>query len=1008
MKTPPVCLLFASLALATSLAGQTWIGGTSTNWDDATNWDTGTVPDGPAATATFTAAGLDPEFNTDIGMGTDRTLGGIVFTADARPVTLYAGHDSLPSAFELVGDGLQNHSSTQQRLWLSSPAFNHANEITLSFRNQAAITGDVRLIAIGENRHVTFHEQTSAGSATIASYNTDFYDQSTAATATFDQAMVATVTFHDQSTAAEATLPGYYGSVIFADSSSAGSATIKRSQPVGSSSQVFFRDNSTAGSSELYVSNVEFSGHATAAQAHLNNAGGQVYSSHGAYATLFATATFRDSSRAGDAVIDVNSLASLAFAGDSSAERAIITNAGSVTFADRALFADAHLLAGSGTYYGYGGYNQPAPLITVGDVVFKDQSTGGNGRIEITSTAARLDFSGLFSGLGTTGRAVLPANASADAVIPDDARSFALGVITNSAPGGTIHLGGTNLYLGSTDQDMTLDAVIRDTGGAYGSAAGAPLRGGGLTKVGAGTLTITNPDNDYTGSTTILDGTIHLAGGRIQNTYLFGDSRLTGTGIVRGQLNNSAFVSPGNSAGTITVTGDYFQNPVATLQIEVVSADIYDRLLIGGHATLAGTLQLSLPDDAVPVGNMDFTFLTAGSITGTFDTVTPGPGFGAALSSQLVYGATGVSLQITQHPFAGFGQGSPAATALGAHLDATLAGSAGGYRELIAGLNTLADADDIATALEALAPDRYSTLPENGFLTAAVQQAAQDRRFAAWRADPSARGFGVFFEGAQHRAEFDAAPGLAAAESNLAGGTGGIAWTGSGFTLGAAVTQQDGDADLDDAGSRAELKSTAPMAFLQYAGEYFFVSAAATFSRDDYDLGRRIIHPGTDATATARASGTRNDFAVSLGRSFRSGTWRYTPQAGVLLSRWQLDGFTETVAGNAALTLPGQSLRSLRTRVGVEIAAQKPRFAPRLSVFWLHETKPGRPIEAAFANGGTYVAPGRPAGRDLVQASLGFDWQAGRTGAFYATLTGVWGDGAGVSTDLSAGFRLAF
>lgn len=820
------CLL-VSLLVAGSAPAQTatWIApgthGSQADWNDPANWDTGTVPDGPAATATFAAVGLDPEFNTDISMATDRTLGGIVFASDARPVTLYAGHDSLPSAFQLVGDGVKNHSATQQRLWLTSPVFNHTNEITLSFRNQATIMGDVRLIAIGENRHISFHEQTSAGSATIASYYTDFYDQSTAAIATFDQTRAAAVTFHDQSTAAEATLPGYYGSVTFADSSSAGSARIKRPEPVGSSSEVFFRNTSTAGSSELYVYNVEFSGNATAAQARLNNAGGQVYSSHGAYATHFATATFRDWSRAGDAVINLNSLASLTFTGDSSAERATITNAGSVTFADRAHFADARLLAGSGTYHGYAGYNQPAPLITIGDVVFKDQSTGGNGRIEITSAAARLDFSGLSSGLGTTGRAVLPTNASDAAVIPDDARSFALSVITNTASGGTIYLGGTNLYLGSTDQNMTLSAVIRDTGGAYGSTTGTPLRGGGLSKVGASTLTIANPDNDYTGSTTILDGTLNLAGGRIHNAYLFGDSRLTGTGIVRGQLNNSAVVSPGNSAGTINVTGDYFQNPVATLQIEVVSADVYDRVVIGGNAALAGTLQLSLPDGPVPVGNMNFAFLTAGSVTGTFDTVTPGPGFGAALSSQLVYGATSVSLQITQHPFAGFGSGSPAATALGAHFDATLAGSTGDYRELIAGLNTLASADDIATTLQALAPDRYSTLTENGFLTAAVQQAAQDRRFAAWRTDPTARGIGMFFEGAQHRAEFDAAPGLAAAESTLAGGTGGIAWTGSGFTIGAGVTQQSGDADLDDVGSRAELKSTTPTVFVQYAGEHF-------------------------------------------------------------------------------------------------------------------------------------------------------------------------------------------
>jgi autotransporter-associated beta strand protein len=1000
-------LLAASL-LAPLLTAQTWIGGTSTNWDDAANWDTGTVPDGPAATATFSATGLDPQYNTDISMSADWTLGGIVFAPDARPVTLYAGVEGQSSEFALVGTGLQNNSAVQQRVWLTAPSFDHTYGISLTFREQAAIAGDVRLIAIGENRHINFHEQSSAGSATIASYNTDFHDQSTAANATFDQTMAAAVTFHDQSTAASATLPGYYGSVTFADSSSAGSAKIKRPEPVGSSSQVFFRDHSTAGSSELYVYNVEFSGQATAAQARLNNAGGQVYSSHGAYSTQFATATFRDWSRAGDAVIDVNSLASLTFIDDSSAERATITNVGRVTFADRSLFANARLLAGSGTYYGYGGYNEAAPLITVGDVVFKDQATGGNGSVEITSAAAKLDFSGLFSGTGTTGRAVLPTDASPSAIIPDDPRGFALGAIHNTVPGGTIYLGGTNLYLGSTDQNMTLSALIRDTGGAYGSAAGEPLRGGGLNKVGAGTLTIANPDNDYTGSTTILDGTLNLAGGRINNAYLFGDSRLTGTGVVRGGLNNSAVVSPGNSAGTINVTGDYFQNPVATLQIELVSADAYDRLIIGGNAALAGTLQLSLPTGAVPVGSMNFAFLTAGSITGTFDTVTQGPGFGAALSSQLVYGATGVSLQITQHPFAGFGSGSPAAAALGAHFDATLAGSTGDYRALIAGLNTLPSDAAIATALEALAPDRYSTLAENSFLSAAVQQAAQDRRFAAWRADPAARGFGVFFEGGQHRAEFDAAPGLAAAESTLAGGTGGVAWTGSGFTLGAGVTQESGDADLDGLGSRADLESTAPAVFFQYAGKHFFLSAAAAFSQDDYDLRRRIVYPGNDLTATAQTSGTRNDFAVTLGRSFRAGTWAITPQAGVLASRWQLDSFTETGAAGASLTLPDQSLRSLRTRVGVDFAAQNPRFSPRLSVAWLHETEEDRSIEAAFSGGGTYVAPGRPTARDLVQASLGFDWRVGRKGAFYATLAGAWGDGARVTSDISAGFRWQF
>src|SRR5688572_27789058 len=355
MKIPSLRPLLASLVLAPTLIAQTWTGATSLDWDDASNWDPATVPAGAGATATFTAAGLDPQHSNSITMTTGRTLDRIAFTADAGPVTLYAGHVTDPTTLVLDGAGLTNLSAFQQRVWLSPTVFTYPGApSTLEFRNQATVAGDVRLIAIGENRHIDFQDQTSAGTATIASYNTDFYDQSTAGGATFDQTMAATVTFHDQSTAGTASLPGLYGSVTFADFSSAANAILHRPQAHGSSSTAYFRDHSTAANSALYLYDVEFSGESTAAAARINTSGTQVYSSHGAYSTHFATTTFRDASRAGDATIAVNSLATLSFLDSSSADRASITSTGRVTFENRATFADTRLQAGSGTYYGYG------------------------------------------------------------------------------------------------------------------------------------------------------------------------------------------------------------------------------------------------------------------------------------------------------------------------------------------------------------------------------------------------------------------------------------------------------------------------------------------------------------------------------------------------------------------------------------------------------------------------------------------------------------------------------
>ena len=86
------------------------------------------------------------------------------------------------------------------------------------------------------------------------------------------------------------------------------------------------------------------------------------------------------------------------------------------------------------------------------------------------------------------------------------------------------------------------------------------------------------------------------------------------------------------------------------------------------------------------------------------------------------------------------------------------------------------------------------------------------------------------------------------------------------------------------------------------------------------------------------------------------------------------------------------------------------RFAPQLAVFWLHETKDDRSLQAAFAGAGNspYAAPGRPVDANAIQASVGVDCRLGKHAVFNASLAGLWGSHARVTSDISAAFRWEF
>jgi T5SS/PEP-CTERM-associated repeat protein len=168
-------------------------------------------------------------------------------------------------------------------------------------------------------------------------------------------------------------------------------------------------------------------------------------------------------------------------------------------------------------------------------------------------------------------------------------------------------------------------------GGAVSSAVGNIGRlssGSGMATVdGAGSnWTMTgelNVGHEGTGTLSVKNsGVVSAAGG----VFVSPLSTLTGDGTIVGNLTNNGSIAPGNSLGTLHLTGDYSQglaSGTAELQIELASPTNFDRLDVTGNVMLGGgTLEVSLTGGYVPGVAESFDILDwTGTLSGAFTTL---------------------------------------------------------------------------------------------------------------------------------------------------------------------------------------------------------------------------------------------------------------------------------------------------------------------------------------------------------------------------------------------------
>ena len=177
---------------------------------------------------------------------------------------------------------------------------------------------------------------------------------------------------------------------------------------------------------------------------------------------------------------------------------------------------------------------------------------------------------------------------------------------------------GTVNVSNGADVTVTGETWLAVYGGSVGNLSvtgtGSTWTNTGILRTGKGSGTI----NVGTGATLSATGGIELFYGR-----------LTGNGDINAAVNSrGGIIAPSSLTsgyGTLHITGPFTQDTNSKIEIQIggTTAGTFDRLNITGAATLAGTLQVTLPSFAPSLPqNTVLDILDFTSVTGTFATVT--------------------------------------------------------------------------------------------------------------------------------------------------------------------------------------------------------------------------------------------------------------------------------------------------------------------------------------------------------------------------------------------------
>ncbi len=624
--------------------------------------------------------------------------------------------------------------------------------------------------------------------------------------------------------------------------------------------------------------------------------------------------------------------------------------------------------------------------------------------------------------------------------------------------GGTLRtLDDTNF---SNSADLAAGGIIVDSNGFTSTLSGVFTGNGGLTKIGDGTIIISS-DNFYVGDTNINAGTLRVDGSITSNTFVNPGGTLGGIGTVFGNVVNSGNVNPGDSPGTLTISGNYTQHSNGTLTIEIASATTHDLLAVGNAANLDGTLNiLKLANFSVVAGEK-IIFLTAGGgVNGQFATVMDDFGSGGTLlTPEVIYEADDVALFFAQGSFV-FSGLTPNQHAVAVNLNHYLGDPRAA--DLIDFLDTELIAN-LPHDYDLIAPEELAALYEISFSKAIVENQNLQHRMDDVRAGSSgfsSSGFNMTTSG--NAPQY---PGLTFAytdgkvvlpvdnkDKNVMTPTPENRWgvfvsgygdfvnvdgndnahgydisTGSvlvgvdykvcdHFAIGLDGSYSGGQANLVDDGridyDGGQLGAYATIyGFKSFLGNIIHFDLAVNGGWNNYDTVRTGLQ---NTPVRGSTDGSEFNAMLAYGGDWYFGRWLLGTWSSLQYTDVNVNSFTET-GSLAPLHFPDQSEDSFRASTGLRVAYNAnwghTIFRPEVRAAWAHEYgDTAYPIDARLASGagGIFTVHGPNIGRDSALVDAGFSLIWNDRVSTYVFYDGNLGRSHYDNNAISGGLRIAF
>ena len=549
---------------------------------------------------------------------------------------------------------------------------------------------------------------------------------------------------------------------------------------------------------------------------------------------------------------------------------------------------------------------------------------------------------------------------------------------------GTLSLQDSTLTVSGTTSS-TFTGVLADAGGTAPST---------LLKTGSGYLnfagTCTNVNLDVSGGTLAFNGSSN-GSATVETTGVFG-----GTGTLA-SLTNYGTVAPGNSIGTVT-TGAFTNAKSSTLAIQVNGAGQSDVIAVTGTADIqGGTVRLLAESGSYRTG-MTYTFLTANSISGTFDAVTDNWLF---LNGSLVYGAQTIQLLLSPVNFTTVAQ-TFNQYGVANYLDATRATAMGDFATVIDTITMMDNASAARAAFDAMSGEVFGSLSTIGIedherFLRTISQRLQSQtirqdadNFAAGdcqkglvyviRDTSASAGWTTWAEGYGVGAAI-ASNGNA---SGLGYSSGGVAvgmerQVSDSTKLGMAGGYSSSYATLDARRDNASIDGGSLALYVHRRIECLYWTGIAAYGYNSYNTERQIAFATLDREAHANYGGNNFSFYTEAGRTICGERFHLQPYVGLEYIQLHQEDFVENGANSIDILTGGVQADAFRSMIGSRILANLPTKSGRPLALegraaWRHEfLNENRIIDASFAGqtGTNFAVAGINVDRDAAIVGAG-------------------------------------